>query len=208
MSIFKESWFRFGVIVLCFFSSSQVQAQFAGSPNGKAGEFIRLSNTLDDPNRGFCIDAQGHMQGVNLKIPLNVHTCKDGFWNYDERFSQDTFNKSGYLFMPAFNACLTAVKEVPGSHVMAVQCDPVNLSLQWQMKEGAISLKSDPTLCLTVDAKPSSVSMGTRNHPVRHLVRPLTLEVCEAQSIYQQWEFVSPSEIPGIRYPDGSINDW
>jgi hypothetical protein len=180
-------------------------AQFLGSPNSKAGDFIRLSNTLDDPNRGLCIDVQGHMQGVNLQIPLNVHTCKDGFWNYDERFSQDAFNESGYLFMPAFNACLTAVKAAAGSQVMAVQCDPASSSQQWQMKEGTISLKSNPALCLTVDEKPSSVSIGTRNHPVRHLVRPLTLEECEAQSIYQQWEFASPSEIPGIRYPDGSV---
>ncbi|WP_370280368.1 ricin-type beta-trefoil lectin domain protein [Pontibacterium sp.] len=207
MNVFKESWLRSGVIVLCFFSSNQVQAQFAGAPNSKAGDFIRLSNSLDDPSRGFCIDVQGHMQGVNLQIPLNVHTCKDGFWNYDERFSQDEFNKSSHLFMPAFNACLTAVKAAPGSHVMAVQCDPADSSMQWQIKAGMISLKSNPTLCLTVDAKPSSVSMGTRNHPVRHLVRPLTLEECEAQSIYQQWEFVSPSDIPGVRYPDGSIRN-
>ncbi|MEH6579332.1 MAG: ricin-type beta-trefoil lectin domain protein [Amphritea sp.] len=208
MNLLNSSLRRSCILLLGFVGASDAIAQFPGEPNDRAGQFIRLIDTLDDPNRGLCIDVQGHLQGVNLKMPLNVHTCKDGFWNYDERFSPDTFAKTNLLFMPAFNACLTAVKVEEGADLKAVQCDSASPTQQWHMDEGVITLKSAPSLCITVDNKPSRVSIGTRNHPVRHLVRPLTIEQCTEQSIYQQWQFIAPSDIPGIRYPDGNTANW
>jgi len=193
--------------LLCILFSHQAAAEFPGAPDDRAGQFIRLSNTLDDPNRGFCIDIPGHMQGTDLNAVINVHTCKDGFWNYDERFQPEVLSSKEVLYMPAFGVCLTATALGPGADLKVKPCDPSQPNQRWQMDGGQLKSRFSPELCLTVDSAPSEVSIGTRNHPVRHLVRPLTLELCEEGSIYQQWQFTAPSDKVGIRYPDGGVRN-
>lgn len=86
-------------------------------------------------------------------------------------------------------------------------CDTEALNQTWEMITGRIRLKENPELGIEVDSAPSEVSSGTGNHPVRHLVRPIYLGICDAQKDkYQQREFVTPSDISGIRYPDGRIS--
>ena len=186
-------------------SSAVAQRTFDGAPDPQRGVFLKALDPLDDV-RGFCVDLPGHLQGVDLSADVVVHTCKDGFWNYDERFDETAFASEGVLRMPAFNKCLASDDVVSGARLHLRTCAPGDKHQSWTHHQGRLQLTSTPNLCLTIAAAPSEVSRGTRNHPVRHLVRPLTLETCVPEAASRQlWAFTPPSEVPGIRYPDGLI---
>ena len=111
--------------------------------------------------------------------------------------------------MPKFKRCVTAKTMKQGAHLILKACDVNDNHQSWELIAGQLRLKDTPTLCIAVDTKPSELSIGTRNHPVKHLVRPLSLEQCvKGGNKYQQWGFVMPLEIPGIRYPDGRPGAW
>ena len=190
---------------LAVVDSAFAQVAFDGAPDPRRGVFLKALDLLDDV-RGFCVDLPGHLQGVDLSADVVVHTCKDGFWNYDERFDEAAFVSTGMLRMPAFNRCLASDDLASGAALHLRTCTPGDKRQSWTLSQGRLKLRSTPDLCLTIGAAPSEVSRGTRNHPVRHLVRPLTLESCAPDAAARQgWRFTPPAAIPGIRYPDGSI---
>ena len=76
----------YGLVLMACSPIVFAQQTFSGGPDKEAGEFIKLNDGLDDPKRGLCIDIPGHMSNADIDAALVVHTCKDGFWNYDERF--------------------------------------------------------------------------------------------------------------------------
>ena len=183
----------------------QAQPTFDGAPAPRQGVFIKLIDLLDD-KRGFCVDIPGHRQGVNLAAALVVHTCKDGFWNYDERFDEAALKDDGLLKMPTFDRCLAAKRAESGSALHLMPCDQASPRQGWGHVDGQLRLTASPNLCLAVADTASAVSRGTRNHPVRHLVRPLVLAACSPKpAVLQHWAFTPPSEVPGVRFPDGEI---
>ncbi len=191
------------VMMMVLVLPAHAQLSFDGAPDPKRGVFIKLIDPLDD-KRGFCVDIPGHLQGVRLQMPLVVHTCKDGFWNYDERFDEAALKAHGQLKMPAFDRCLAADRAASGAPLHVIACDKANTRQGWMHVDGQLRLTAHPKLCLTVADTTSEVSPGTRNHPVRHLVRPLSLDSCSPQlAALQSWVFTPPSEKPGVRYPDG-----
>ena len=199
----------YGLVLVTVSPIAFAKETFSGAPDKKAGEFIKLKDGLDDPNRGLCIDIPGHMSNTNIDAPLVVHTCKDGFWNYDGRFLPSLLEKSNSLTMPKFKRCVAVEKMSQGAPLILAECNADDTHQGWELIDGQLRLKVDPKLCVEVNAKPSEVSRGTRNHPVRHLVRPLSLEPCvKGGNKYQQWGFVVPSKTPGIRYPDGQPGAW
>ncbi len=199
----------FLLFVLCVHTAlivpADAQSTFDGGPDSKRGSFIKLIDHLDD-KRGFCIDIPGHLKGVNLSAALVVHTCKDGFWNYDERFDTTLFMATGQLKMPEFNLCLAADQAAPDSALRLMACDQTPARQVWMLAASQLRLTSSPDLCLTVADTPSEVSRGTRNHPVRHLVRPIRLSTCSPElTKLQNWAFTPPSASPGVRFPDGQV---
>ncbi len=199
----------YGLVLVAWSHSVFSQETFPGAPDKEAGEFVKLNDRLDDPNRGLCIDIPGHLANTDIHAALVVHTCKDGFWNYDGRFLPALLEKSNRLTMPEFKRCVAAEKMSQGAQLILAECDADDINQDWELIAGQLRLKGGPELCIEVDAEPSKLSIGTRNHPVKHLVRPISLEQCvKGGNKYQQWEFVSPSAIPGIRYPDGRPGGW
>lgn len=198
------------VLVACsHVALAQEAFPFPGAPNNAAGEFIKLNDRLDDPKRGLCIDIPGHYTSTDVDAPLVAHTCKDGFWNFDERFLPASLEKSNRLEMPEFNRCLAAEKIKQGAQLILAECAADDIHQGWELIAGQLRLKGNPEFCIAIDEAPSEVSIGTLNHPVKHLVRPLSLEQCvKGGNKYQQWGFVAPSEISGIRYPDGRPGAW
>lgn len=204
----REQRFRFVYLLLVISIltvPAYAQSTFDGGPGSKRGSFIKLIDRLDD-KRGFCIDIPGHLKGVNLSAALVVHTCKDGFWNYDERFDKATLMATGQLKMPEFDLCLAADQAEPDSALRLMACDKTPARQVWMYAASQLRLTSSPNLCLTVADTPSEVSRGTRHHPVRHLVRPITLAICSPElAKLQNWAFTAPSASPGMRFPDGQI---
>ena len=199
----------YGLILLACSHIGFAQETFLGAPNKEAGEFIKLNDRLDDPNRGLCIDIPGHMTSTDIHAPLVAHTCKNGFWNYDELFLPVSLDKTNRLMMPKFKRCVTVDEVKQGAELILEECETGDIHQSWELVAGQLRLKSAPELCIEIGAKPSEVSMGTRNHPVKHLVRPLSLEQCvKGGNKYQQWGFIVPSKTPGIRYPDGRPGSW
>ena len=70
------------------------------------GEFLRVIAPLDEA-RGYCLDIPGHMAGVQIESPLQVHTCKHGIWNHDGRFDVAVL-RNGVIRMPDYELCLKA----------------------------------------------------------------------------------------------------
>ena len=197
--------YRLAIIVVLGALPAHAQPMFEGAPDPKRGVFIKLIDLLDD-KRGFCVDIPGHLQGVRLEMALVVHTCKDGFWNYDERFDKAVLQADGLLKMPTFDRCLTADRAESGAPLHLTGCEKANPRQSWMHVEGQLRLTAHSKLCLTVADTPSEVSRGTRNHPVRHLVRPIMLATCSPElAKLQNWVFTAPSASPGVRFPDGQI---
>ncbi len=197
--------YRLSIMIILGVLYAHAQPMFEGAPDPKRGVFIKLIDLLDD-KRGFCVDIPGHLQGVQLDMALVVHTCKDGFWNYDERFDEAVLKTDGQLKMPAFDRCLSADRAESGAPLHLTECDKENPHQGWMDVDGQLRLTAHPELCLTVANTPSEVSRGTRNHPVRHLVRPITLTTCSPElAKLQNWAFTAPSAGSGVRFPDGQV---
>ncbi|MEO1159044.1 MAG: hypothetical protein AAFW74_01145 [Pseudomonadota bacterium] len=138
---------------------------------------LRLADDLDYPGEGYCIDVPGVGETARTDLPLVAHNC------LPERRSVDrvALERDGRLFMPAFNACVTAFgvnTALPGSPVLLRPCGASESFLSSgrlqrfdRTAENRLRLR-DTALCLTVgaDAAPTF-------SPV-HRWRTLTMEDC------------------------------
>lgn len=144
-----------------------------------AAQQMRLSDDLDFPGEGYCIDVLGVGATARADLPLVAHNC------LPERATADrhAIFEGGRIVMPAFGACVTAfgvTAPLPGSAVILRPCGaresflPAGL-LQRFEKTDAGQLRLDgSSLCLTVGAD------AARTFSPTHRWRTLTMEVCSA----------------------------
>lgn len=141
---------------------------------------LRLENPLDFPQEGYCVDVVGVASEARVDLPLVAHNCLPG----RESVDRYVVVRDGRLYMPAFDACLTAfgvVTALPGSPVILRPCGVREHFLpadQLQRFEwtGRNRLRLAQTkLCLTVGAD----AHGTFS--TNHRWRTLTMEPCGAE---------------------------
>ncbi|QPH53564.1 RICIN domain-containing protein [Pontivivens ytuae] len=143
---------------------------------------IRLADPLDYPGEGYCIDVVGVGDTARADLPLVVHNC------LPERGSSDRIaeEREGRLFMPAFDACVTAfgvTAPLPGSPVVLRPCGaqesflPADrLQLFDRTAENRLRLRGSD-LCLA--AGPDSARTFSPNDRWR----TLTMEPCDTVPI-------------------------
>lgn len=183
-------------------------APFEGAPDPARGVFIKAEAQLDDV-RHYCVDVPGHLAAVDVKAAISVHSCKDGAWNYDQRFDEAGFRATGRLYMPQFKLCLAADADAAGSLTHLKACQESDPLQRWVAVSGSLRSAGRQTLCLTIDASPGTVSAGTRGTKMAHLVRPMTLQSCAPEAKDRQaWIFAAPSTAEGWVFPDGQIHPW
>ena len=126
---------------------------------------VALVDSLDEPE-GYCLDVPGWGNRLNLKAPLMAHTCKPGA--EDELFTPG-HPAPGQLYMKAYNLCVTAASDTPGSEVFLKDC--ASSTLQRFSLEPSPHIKHRAkTVCITVAA-----GDGTPRRDPNHLSRSLSL---------------------------------
>lgn len=149
------------------------------------GVFLRVVAPLDEA-RGYCLDIPGHMAGVRLERPLQVHTCKHGIWNQDGRFDVVAL-RNGVLRMPHYDLCVQAANNSKGAKLLLTQCTQAELQTWTLQDSGEIALAASP-LCISVEDGPGRDAGGPR-----YLMKGVGLDDCEQHSSdRQQWTTVIP----------------
>lgn len=164
--------------------------------------YIRSALPLDEP-RHLCIDLPGHGANANPDAPFTVHTCKDGMWNYDERFRW-TEDGSG-LRMPQYGKCLAAAQASAGADIVLAECGSVNAQIVSQ--HARLQLKANPMFCITIADTRSELTPGGKKFPERFRSRPLSLELCSDSAVERQlWTITQPLDLEkALLPPAGSL---
>lgn len=156
-------------------------------------KYLKLVDTLDRPNDGYCFDVQGVVGHFRADKPLVAHNCKrgaapDGLVQHIE---------NGMLYFPAFNQCVTAMGTadtvLPGTSLMIKPCKESGIFASRAIQktfvfnhQQQLELKGSK-LCITVgDASAYTLSKVDR-------WRTLYLDHCETVSLkHSQWHLVTP----------------
>ena len=166
-----------GVVPSDVTGSGQVNAE---------GVFLRVIASLDGA-RGYCLDIPGHMAGVRIESPLQVHTCKHGIWNQDGRFYSAGLEK-GEIRMPEYELCLEAEDASIGARLLLAECTQAELQTWTLQGSGEIGLKGFPQMCITVEEGPGRGAGGPQ-----YLMKGVGLDTCATQtSDRQRWTTVKP----------------
>ncbi|MYH62523.1 MAG: RICIN domain-containing protein [Caldilineaceae bacterium SB0675_bin_29] len=153
---------------------------------------IQLLDPIDEPEY-YCVDVPGFGRSLNLKGDLTAHTCKPGA--DDEMF---LFNSpvAGQISMPAYDLCVEASGEEPGSTLQLAGCSDAALQQFRYDDNGQIRLELTTAageLCLTVGPEPGEPTGGPS-----HLRRTLTLETCsQVDELRTLWTVGSPNVVTG-----------
>ena len=140
---------------------------------------LKLKNSLDRPEDGYCLDVVGSGQYIRFDMPLNAHNCKPGLYA-DEAV---TMEPDGSIHFTAYNKCVTVSglngRALPGTALILAGCgenspflNTKGLQTFTQHKDGKLEL-SGTGLCLTVGKESDSTFSPD------HRWRPLFVENCE-----------------------------
>ena len=150
------------------------------------GVFLRVIAPLDEA-RGYCLDIPGHLAGVRLDSPLQVHTCKHGIWNQDGRFDVTALG-NGVIRMPYYKLCLQAEKTSIGARLLLADCSEAELQTWTLQDSGEIALETFPQMCITVEERPGRNAGGPQ-----YRMKGVGLDACAQQTNdRQRWTTVIP----------------
>lgn len=152
---------------------------------------IRLIDNVDEA-RGYCLDiAGGKGEGASVESGLQAHTCYDytGSLLVDQSFDAALLASTGEFKIPHFNVCMTASATQAGATLQLAACESKDTQLFTLKPDGQLVLKSNETLCVTVNSTEKKEGKG--GDPV-HVMRPVSLEACSAENaVYQSWKTFS-----------------
>ncbi len=139
---------------------------------------VTLVNTLDEP-RGFCLDTLGD-------DGMHAHTCESyqGQLEEDQAFDADMITDGTFRNIE-FDVCMTVRELTAGSMMFLEPCNGSDSQRFEHRANGKIMSLAGPGNCVTAGEGPSRNAGG--GTPI-HLIRNLTLEVCDSsRDDRQQW---------------------
>lgn len=154
---------------------------------------LKLVDSLDRPQDGYCLDVVGSGRYIRFDLPLTAHNCKPGLYE-DEAVSIES---DGKIRFPAYNACATVAglngRALPGAAVVPRACgertpflDAEQLQRFTFRDDGRIELSS-ADLCLTVGDQSDSTFEAT------HRWRTLYVDTCsQTVPARARWHHVIP----------------
>lgn len=156
-------------------------------------QYLKLVDTLDRPQDGYCFDVQGVAGNFRADKPLVAHNCKPGAAP-DGLIKYTADNK--FLFT-AFNQCMTAMGTgntvLPGASLMIKPCVEQGPFASWPVQK-TFSFNKNKQIELT-GSKLCVVVGETSAHTVSRYDRwrTLYLDYCETTPLARsQWEFINP----------------
>ncbi|MGB0897875.1 MAG: hypothetical protein ACPGSN_01400 [Psychrobium sp.] len=155
-----------------------------------AAQYLKLSNNLDRPKDGYCLDVQGVVGHFRADKPIVAHNCKRGVAADGlVRFANEEF-----ILFPAFGWCLTAMGTantvLPGTSLMIKPCEEQGLFASSDIhkrfkfnKQNQLKL-SNFDLCLVVGGESAPTFSAADRW------RTLFLDTCSTAPLARsQWEF-------------------
>ena len=146
---------------------------------------ITLVDRLDEP-RGFCFDTLGFQQRARPEEGLQTHSCYSyqGQLAVDQAFDADGIADNTFRIIE-FDLCMTARGLTTGNTFALEPCDGRDTQRFEHRPNGKVMSLAAPGNCVTAGEGPSRHGGG--GDPV-HLIRDLTLEVCDgSRDDRQQW---------------------
>ncbi len=146
---------------------------------------VTLVDRLDEP-RGFCFDTLGFQAEARPEDGLQTHSCYSyqGQLAVDQTFDGDLI-PAGTFRLIEFDLCMTLAGTSAGSKFALEPCDGSELQQFEHRANGRVVAAAAPGNCVTAGEGPSRHGGG--GDPV-HLIRDLTLQVCDAsRDARQQW---------------------
>jgi hypothetical protein len=146
---------------------------------------VTLLDKLDEA-RGFCFDTLGFQTRARPEEGLQTHSCYSyqGQLAVDQAFDADQI-PDGIFRIIDFDLCMTLTGTSAGSKFALEPCDGGALQQFEHRDNGRVMAKAAPGNCATASEGPSRHGGG--GEPV-HLIRDLTLEVCDpSRDTRQQW---------------------
>lgn len=159
--------------------------------------YMRLTEKLDRPEDGYCLDVLGAGGSFRPDMPLISHNCKPG----RAPDGMVTLRKDGSLYFPAFDACVTVMgvnrKALAGSALMLKACNAEEAFLRAAHFQG-FSHRPDGRLAL--NGSDLCVTVGADSAPTfssEHAWRTLFMMSCaQAPEERSRWSFQSPANQP------------
>lgn len=146
---------------------------------------VTLVDRLDEA-RGFCLDTLGFQTRARPEEGLQTHSCYSyqGQLAVDQSFDADMI-PDGKFRIIEFDLCMTARGLSTGSGFALEPCDERDTQQFEHRSNGKVMSVAAPGNCVTAGEGPSRHGGG--GEPV-HLIRNLTLEVCDSsRDDRQQW---------------------
>jgi hypothetical protein len=146
---------------------------------------VTLIDKLDEA-RGFCFDTLGYQTRARPEEGLQTHSCYSyqGQLAIDQAFDADQI-ANGTFHLVGLDLCMTLEGTSTGSKFGLKPCDGSELQQFKHQPDGRVMAMAAPGNCATAGEGPSRHGGGGK--PV-HLIRDLTLEVCDAsRDARQKW---------------------
>lgn len=166
--------------------------------------FLKAALPLDEP-RHLCVDTRGFGDTPKADESLWVHTCKDGMWNLDMRWSWSAAGTE--LIMPQYELCLTAPDPAPGTEVWLGNCGTD--TARWVWDKARLRVGQNTSLCLTIVEGRSEMTPVGATFPPKYRWRGLALAACSEDALERQiWTMAEPVPVDQpILPPAGSLLD-
>ena len=164
-------------LLVCLAVTSAVLAE--------TGVEVTLADKLDEP-RGFCFDTLGFQAEARPEEGLQTHSCYSyqGQLAVDQAFDADQI-PGGKFRLIEYDLCMTLTDTGTGSKFALEPCDGGDHQRFEHKDNGRVMALAAPGNCVTAGEGPSRHGGG--GEPV-HLIRDLTLEVCDgSRDARQQW---------------------
>ena len=146
---------------------------------------VTLVDHLDEA-RGFCLDTLGFQHRARPEEGLQTHSCYSyqGQLAVDQAFDAQQID-DGTFRLIEYDLCMTLTGLETGSQFALEPCDGDAMQQFEHQDDGRIMSTAAPGNCVTAGEGPSRHGGG--GEPV-HLIRDLTLEVCDgSRDARQQW---------------------
>ncbi len=146
---------------------------------------VTLVDRLDEA-RGFCLDTLGFQHRARPEEGLQTHSCYSyqGQLAVDQAFDAEMID-DGTFHLIEYDLCMTLTGLETGSKLALEPCDGSAMQQFEHQDNGRVMSVAAPGNCVTAGEGPSRHGGG--GDPV-HLIRDLTLEVCNSsRDARQQW---------------------
>ncbi len=178
MSLIRAFWLAFSALAV---STLSVQSTAEDVE-------LYLLDPIDAILNNYCIDVNGPPQGMQLRGPLQVHTCYSyqGDLTADQLMHSDDIAR-GKIRIVSVDLCAQLDGAEPGDTITLTGCADIE-EQSFKLKEnGHFGPTLHPELCLT--AGPTSWLGGPAGGPYNeNQARTLTLQRCDAEALrYQGW---------------------